>query len=87
MTLLLLDRRTNGTTNVDPAFKEIVIRFDRPMNNSWSFANARPDLFLKIDKPRFDDTGTTFTMAVRPVVHIPFVCLTTADAVQRCLPW
>lgn len=54
----------NGAANVDPALKEIVIRFDRPMTNSWSFARVRPDLSPKIDKPRFDDTGTVFTMAV-----------------------
>jgi hypothetical protein len=52
----------NGATNKDPALREIVIRFDRPMSNSGAFATVGS---LPQDrKARFDDTGTTFTMAV-----------------------
>lgn len=54
----------NGAAEVDSALEQIVIRFDRPMQNSWSFAKAKSDLFPKIGKLRFDDTGTVLTMAV-----------------------
>ncbi len=56
----------NGTTDVDPALKQIVVRFDRPMTRkTYSVMMTAPGLFPKADRAAFDDTGTIFTLDVQ----------------------
>ena len=55
----------NGATDVDPALKEIVVRFDRPMDRGRFGINdiaAAPS--PKMGKASFDDSGRVFTVAV-----------------------
>jgi len=56
---------TNGATDVDPALKEIVVRFDQPMDrgrfgiNDIAAAPSPP-----MGKASFDESGRVFTIAV-----------------------
>jgi hypothetical protein len=56
---------TNGATDIDPALKEIVVRFDRPMDrgrfgiNDVAAAPSPP-----MGKASFDESGRVFTVAV-----------------------
>ncbi|MGB7762157.1 MAG: DUF4932 domain-containing protein [Bryobacteraceae bacterium] len=55
----------NGAQDVDPALKEIVVRFDRPMKKD-RYAVARTSAVAqpKFGKVSFDETGRVFTIPV-----------------------
>ena len=55
----------NGATDVDPALKEIVVRFDRPMDRSRFGVNGIAAAPLPaMSKAAYDEAGRVFTIAV-----------------------
>ncbi len=55
----------NGSQDVDPNLTEIRVRFDRPMDKAkYAVARTDADLFPKMGKVSFDESGTVFTMPV-----------------------
>lgn len=56
---------TNGATNVDPELKEIVLRFDRPMNrHDFAVCDIAAAPQPKMGKASFDESGQVFSVAV-----------------------
>ena len=56
---------SNGAQDVDPELKEIVIRFDRPMQREHYAVNCVNGVECpKFGKPSFDQTGTVFRLPV-----------------------
>lgn len=59
---LVSTRPADGANNVDPATRELVVVFDRPMiDKSWSITGGGPEL-PKFGPPMFDDARTTLTV-------------------------
>lgn len=56
----------DGAADVDPATSEIVVTFDRPMqDNSWSFVGGGPSFPEVTGQPRFDAARKVLRLPVR----------------------
>jgi hypothetical protein len=55
----------NGATDVDPALTTLTLRFDRPMQESWSIVGDPKDVPPRGGEPSFDSSHQLLTVSIR----------------------